>query len=68
MKIKSLQKNREELDQHELSEENLINAENAYLEMAELFDFIKINCIKEEKIRSIEEISDELYNKLKKML
>ena len=39
---KKLQNNRAELDEHELSEDNLINAENAYLEMTELFDFIKI--------------------------
>ena len=62
---KSLQKNRSELDEHEKSTENITNAENAYLEMAKLFNFIKINCVKNKKIRTIEDISDELYDKIK---
>jgi len=65
---KELQKNRTELDEHELSEENLINAENAYLEMTELFDFIKIECIKDNEIRSIQEISKEIYNQVNNLL
>ena len=59
---KSLQSNRKELDEHERSTENLINAENAYLEMVELFDFTKIECVRDSKIRSIEDISQEIYN------
>jgi len=65
---KKLQNNRVELDEHELSEDNLINAENAYLEMTDLFDFIKIECVKENNIRSIEEISEEIYNKISELL
>ena len=65
---KKLQNNRVELDEHELSEDNLINAENAYLEMTELFDFIKIECVKDNNIRSIEEISEEIYNKISELL
>ena len=62
---KDLQKNRTELDEHEKSAENIINAETAYLEMAELFGFIKIECVKDSKIRSIDDISKELYEKIK---
>ena len=65
---KKLQNNRVELDEHELSEDNLINAENAYLEMTALFDFIKIEGVKDNNIRSIEEISDEIYNKISELL
>lgn len=65
---KMLQKNRTELDQHELSEDNLKNAENAYLEMTDIFDFIKIKCVKDDQIRTIEDISDEIYNKIKGLL
>ena len=65
---KQLQKNRNELDEHELSEENLKNAENAYLEMTELFDFIKIECVKEEEIKPIEVISNEIYDLIKERL
>ena len=62
---KTLQNNRKELDEHELSEENLINAENAYLEMVDLFNFTKIECINDNKIRNIEDISEEIYNIVK---
>lgn len=65
---KSLQKNRTELDEHERSLENITNAENAYLEMAELFNFIKIECIKNNEIRTIDDISEELYKKIKENL
>lgn len=65
---KKLQTNRTELDEHELSEDNLINAENAYLEMTELFDFIKIECIKDNSIKAIEEIETEIYSKINNLL
>lgn len=59
---KSLQTNRVELDEHELSEDNLRHAENAYLEMVDLYDFIKIDCIDNFNIRSIEDINNEIYS------
>lgn len=62
---KKLQDNRKELDEHELSEENLINAENAYLEMVDLFDFKMIECVKNNNIRSIDSISEEILNIVK---
>ena len=65
---KSLQKNRKELDQHELSEENIRNAENAYMEMADLFNFIKIECVKDGNIRTIADIQEELLGKVKDLL
>lgn len=65
---KKLQNNRKELDQHETSEENLKNAENAYLEMADLFNFIKIECVKDKQIRTIPDIQEEIYSKVIKYL
>ena len=65
---KSLQKNRSELDEHETSEENLVNAENAFLEMSELYDFIVIECVKNDEIRTIEDISNEIYDGVIKFL
>lgn len=65
---KKLQKNRQELDEHELSEENMINAENAYLEMTDLFEFIKIDCVKDNELRSIDDISKEVYEKVNNLL
>lgn len=58
---KMLQKNRGELDELETSEENLRNAENTYLEMVELYNFYQIECVKNNSIRSIEDISEEVY-------
>lgn len=61
-----LKKNRkEEPDQLELSEEHLINAENAFLELVELYGFSKINCIQKGKIRSKEDINEEIYSLVK---
>jgi len=58
---KELQKNRQELDELEKSEENMINAENAYLEMVELYNFKKIECINNNGLKSIEEIHEEIF-------
>lgn len=58
---KKLQSNRKELDEHELSVENLIHAENTYLEMVELYNFNKIECVRDGNIRTIEDISAEIY-------
>jgi dTMP kinase len=65
---KKLQNNRTELDELERSKDNLINAENAYLEMVDLFDFIKIECVKDNEIRSIEDINKEIQEKILELL
>ncbi len=54
----------EKLDEHENSEEHLKNAENAYLELADIYNFTIINCVKDEKIESIDDINNELYNSI----
>lgn len=56
----------EELDDVELNEYYLKKGEKAYLELAELYNFEIIDCTKKGKIRSIEDINCELYNKVKK--
>lgn len=63
-----LKKNRTELDQHELSEEHLKNAEACYLELAELHNYIKIDCVKDGVIRTKEEINEEVYQKVKELI
>ena len=63
-----LKKNRTELDQHELSEEHLRNAEDCYLELAELHNYIKIDCVKDGVIRTKEDINDEVYQKVKALI
>ena len=63
-----LKKNRlEKPDQHEMNEEHLINAEKTYLELAELYGFKIINCIKDDRIRTKENIHEEVYSLVKKM-
>lgn len=65
---KELKKNRSELDQHELSEEHLKNAEDTYLELAKRNNYIKIDCVKDGKIRSIEDIHSEIYEIVKEKI
>lgn len=55
-----LKKNRSFLDEHEKSEEHLKNAEICYLELVGLYNWKYINCIKDDKIRTIEDISEEI--------
>lgn len=63
-----LKKQRQEIpDQHEANQEHLINAENAYLELAELYGFCRINCVENNKIRTIEDIHEEVYTLVKRI-
>lgn len=58
-----LKKGREELpDQHESSKEHLLNAEEAYKEIADIYNFKTIECSCDSKPRSIEEINEELHS------
>ena len=59
---KELKKNRKNLDIHEKSEKHLINAENSYLELAHIYNWNHIECIENNKLRTIEDISDEIYS------
>ena len=62
-----LKKNRVNLDEHERSPEHLKNAEEAYVELSELYNWDRIECIKDGKIKSIDEISEEVYELVKNM-
>ena len=57
---KELRKNRKSLDNHELSDEYLKGAEESYLELQELYHWDKIECVKDNKLRSIDDISNEV--------
>lgn len=64
--VKMLRANRKErADGHEADDEYLVKAENTYIKMLKMFDFCKINCSKEGKIKSPEEISQQIYNLIK---
>lgn len=59
----SLKKGRtEELDQNEKDKNHLINAEMAYIELANKYDFYTIECNDNDRIRTIEEINSDLYD------
>ena len=61
-----LKKGREEKpDQHEADENYLKNAENAYIEVANRYDFKTIECVQDGIIRSIDDINNEVYNLVK---
>ena len=56
-----LKKSRAEAsDQHEIGEEHLKRAEEAYLELTEKYNYIKIDCVKNDVIRTINDINDEV--------
>ena len=61
-----LRKNRTSIDEHEKSVEHLQQAEEAYLELSKLYNWITIECIKDNNLKSIEEINDEIYEVIKK--
>ncbi len=63
-----LKKNRASLDEHEMSEEHLKNSEIAYVELSELYNWKNINCIKNDEIRTIEDINEEIIECLKEYL
>lgn len=63
-----LEKNRTELDQHEQSKDHLKSSEEAYLELADLHQYKKINCIKDGKLRTIEDIHKEIYQYIKEKI
>lgn len=59
----------EKPDQHEANPLHIRNAEHAYLELAEIHDYKKINCIgKNGKVRDIEDIQSEVLDIVKKEL
>lgn len=58
---------REDIDGHEKDINHLKNAEKAYIEIASKYNFDVIECANE-KIRTVEDINEELYNIIKKAL
>ena len=63
-----LKKNRISLDEHEKSEKHLKDSEIAYLELASFYNWVNINCISNDKIRTVEDINEEIMNNIKEYL
>ena len=64
-KVEKLLENREILDGNEKDIDYLYEAERSYIELANKYNFIEIKCTDDNKIRSIEEINEELLNIVK---
>lgn len=58
----------EKADQHEASKEHLLMAENAYKEVASMYDFKTIECSIDNIPRTKEDINEELYNYVYKLI
>lgn len=69
-KVAELKKGRSEPeDQHEMSVLHIRNAEHAYLELAEIHQYNKIDCVdKKGKLRDIEDIHNEMFSIVEKEL
>ncbi len=64
-----LKKNRKEApDEAETNVEYLKKGEKAYLELADIYNYDIINCVSNTTIRTIEDINDELYNKIAEVI
>ena len=61
-----LRKNRNSIDEHEKSIEHLKNAEDSYIELSELYNWDRIECIKDNKMRSVVDINDEIIELINK--
>lgn len=60
-----LKKNRNEIDAHETNKDYLKKSEETYLELASIYNYDIIECIENKKIRSIEDINNEIYDIIK---
>ncbi len=55
-----------DLDEHEKDEEYLKQTEEAYIELSELYNWEKIECVKNNELRTIEDINNEIIELIKK--
>ena len=62
-----LMKGREEYDEHEKSIDHLKNAESAYIELSELYNWDRIECIRDGKLRTVEDINLEILDIINNM-
>ncbi len=63
-----LKKNRDSLDEHEKDINHLKGAENAYKELALMYDMYVVECVIDGTIRSIKDINDDVYDYIKAKL
>lgn len=61
-----LLKNREELDEHEKNPDYLRRSEASYIELSELYNWDRVECVLDGKLKSIEDINKEILEFIKK--
>ncbi len=59
---------KEKLDEHEKDKNHLLRAEQTYFELVERYDFKTFECVDNKRIKTIDEINEELYNYLLNIL
>ena len=55
------------IDDHKTSLEHLKNVEESYIELSELYNWDRIECIKNDKLRSVDDINDEIIKLVENM-
>ena len=55
-------------DIHESDKQHLLDAYNAACDLVQKYDWHEVKCVKDDKIRSIEDIHEEIYQQIKKYL
>ena len=55
-------------DIHERDKSHLIDAYNAACDLVDKYNWYEVKCVKENKIRTIEDIHEEIYNEIKKYI
>lgn len=58
--------NEKEKDIHERDKEHLIDAYNAAIDLAKEYNWYEIKCVKDNQIRTIEDIHEQIYKEIKK--
>jgi len=53
-------------DIHERDENHLLNSYNAACSLVDTYDWHEVKCVKNEEIRTIDDIHEEIYNEIKK--
>ena len=55
-------------DIHERDENHLLNSYNAACSLVDTYDWHEVKCVKDDEIRTIDDIHEEIYNEIKKYI
>ncbi len=60
--------NQTQKDIHERDKNHIIDSYNSACEVADKYNWVKIECVKDNKIRTIEEIHEDIYSEIKNLI